>query len=290
MAAFALVLASTATVLRAAGWSSGASGPAPRGPVPVLTPAGKPSGMLVGHSYKNDVSPIIRHLPAGPLTAPREREPNANPSLDTPHRNSADPALQDTAAAPRMPSPSHSFEGISYPGVDCSCTPPDTNGEAGLSQYVQLVNTGFEVFDKATGSSLDGPAAISTLWAGFGGLCQDSGQGDPIVVYDQLADRWVISQFAGTAAISDECIAVSTSSDATGSYYRYGFHLGSDFFDYPKIGVWPDAFYMSMNVFDSAGNIYLGPQPFAFDRAAMIAGEPATFITKGITGGAAEAG
>ena len=278
----------TAAVIRAGGWSSGSPGPVPLGPMPVLTPAGKPSGMLVGHSYKNDVSPLIRHLPAGPLTAPREREPNANPSLDTPHRDSADPVLQRTAAAPKMPSPSHNFEGISYPGVNCDCMPPDTNGEAGLTQYVQMVNTGFEVFDKSDGTSLYGPAAISTLWAGFGGLCQDQDQGDPIVVYDQLTDRWVISQFAGDPTVTDECIAVSTTSDATGSYYRYGFHLGSEFFDYPKIGVWPDAYYMSMNVF--SGNTYDGPQPFAFDRAAMTAGDPATFITKGITGGSTEAG
>ena len=115
----------------------------------MLTPAGKPSGMLVGHSYKNDVSPVIRHLPAGPLTAPREREPNANPILDTPHRDSADPVLQSAAAAPNMPSPSHSFEGISYPGVNCDCLPPDTNGEAGLTQYVEMVNTSFAVYSKA---------------------------------------------------------------------------------------------------------------------------------------------
>jgi hypothetical protein len=99
------------------------------------------------------------------------------------------------------------------------------------------------------------------------------------VLYDQLANRWLISQFAGTSVPTDECIAVSTSFDATGSWQRYDFHLGSDFFDYPKLGVWPDAYYMNMNVFDSAGKTYLGPQPFAFDRAAMLAGTAATFVT-----------
>ena len=79
--------------------------------------------------------------------------------------------------------------------------------------------------------------------------------------------------------MTDECVAISTTSDATGSYYRYGFHLGSNFFDYPKLSVWPDAYYMSMNVFNSAGTTYLGPQPFAFDRTKMLAGQAATFVS-----------
>ena len=88
-----------------------------------------------------------------------------------------------------------------------------------------------------------------------------------------------ITQFAGSSVPTDECIAVSTTSDATGTYNRYDFHLGSNFFDYPHLGVWPDGYYMSMNVFNSAGTAFLGPQPFAFDRAAMLAGTAATFVT-----------
>ena len=92
----------------------------------------------------------------------------------------------------------------------------------------------------------------------------------------------MISQFAsatGNTPTTDECVAVSTSGDATGTYNRYGFHLGSNFFDYPHLAVWPDAYYMSMNVFNSDGTAYLGPQPFAFDRTAMLAGTTATFIS-----------
>ncbi|MGA9341819.1 MAG: choice-of-anchor J domain-containing protein, partial [Rhodanobacteraceae bacterium] len=106
----------------------------------------------------------------------------------------------------------------------------------------------------------------------------------PVVLYDQIANRWLISQFAGSGIPTDECIAVSTTDDATGSYNRYAFHLGSNFFDYPHLGVWPDGYYMSMNIFNSSGTTYLGPQPFVFDRAAMLAGNPATFITTGILG------
>jgi hypothetical protein len=187
-----------------------------------------------------------------------------------------------------MPSPTLNFTGIPFPGVACNCAPPDTNGEVGLTQYVQIVNEGYQVFNKTTGASILGPVGISTIWSGFGGVCETDGAGDPVVIYDQLANRWVITQFAGTSAITDECIAVSSTSDATGSYNRYGFHLGSNFFDYPKVAVWPDAFYMSMNVFNSSGTAFLGPQPFAFDRPTMLAGNPATFITPGITGGPTE--
>jgi hypothetical protein len=158
----------------------------------------------------------------------------------------------------------------------------------GATQYVQSVNIGFQVFNKTTGASVLGPLGIGTLWSGFGGPCETAGNGDPVVIYDQIANRWVISQFAGATVPTDECVAVSTTSDATGSFFRYGFHLGTNFFDYPHLSVWPDAYYMSMNVFNSAGTAFLGPQPFAFDRAKMLTGAPATFITTGITGGPTE--
>jgi hypothetical protein len=187
-----------------------------------------------------------------------------------------------------MPGTTLNFNGIPFPGVACNCAPPDTNGEVGATQYVQIVNEGFQVFSKSTGGSVFGPAGITTLWNGFGGVCQNNGDGDPVVLYDQLANRWVITQFAGVSVPTDECIAVSTTNDATGTWNRYGFHLGSNFFDYPKLGVWPDAYYMSMNVFNSSGTAFLGPQPFAFNRAAMLAGNAATFVTTGITGGSTE--
>ena len=178
-----------------------------------------------------------------------------------------------------MPAPGLNFDGVGYPGVACSCAPPDPNGEVGATQYVQMVNQALEVFNKAIGAPVLGPVDIATLWSGFGGVCQLNGDGDPIVLYDQLADRWLISQFAGASVPTDECIAVSQAGDATGAYYRYDFHLGSNFYDYPHLGVWPDGYYMSDNVFDPTGNSYLGPQPFAFDRQAMLAGAPATVIT-----------
>ena len=80
-----------------------------------------------------------------------------------------------------MPSAILNFDGIPFPGVNCNCAPPDTNGEVGSTQYVQIVNKGFQVFDKITGNSVFGPVGITTLWSGFGGVCEMSGRGDPVV-------------------------------------------------------------------------------------------------------------
>jgi hypothetical protein len=248
------------------------------------------NGVGVVHSYHNDTSAPLRDLallPAPPMSG-EAHEGNMNPRIPHSHANAPDPVVQSRAAAPNMPSPILNFNGIPFPGVNCNCAPPDTNGEVGATQYVQMVNEGIQVFNKTTGVSLLGPISISSLWSGFGGLCENNGFGDPVVVYDQVANRWLVSQFAGLLPITDECIAVSTTNDATGTWNRYGFHLGSNFFDYPKIAVWPDAYYMAMNVFNASGTAFLGPQAFAFDRTAMIAGNPATFQTPGITGGANE--
>jgi hypothetical protein len=256
----------------------------PHGPVPRAAAPAPNSGkrVIVGHSYMNDSSPPVRSLPrsARPI-AGLYAEVSPNPRPVSRHRDALDTVRQTRQFASKIPGPKLNFDGIGFPGVDCFCAPPDTNGEAGLTQYVQIVNQGFQVFSKATGTALTGPLDIASLWQGFGGVCQNSGFGDPIVMYDQLANRWLISQFAGQPmdVPTDECIAISKTSDATGAWNRYGFNLGTDFFDYPHFGVWPDAYYMSMNVFNSAGTAFLGPQPFAFDRAAMLAGTPATFVT-----------
>ncbi len=234
-------------------------------------------------SYHNDVSKPLRDMPAWPEQALQEHEAAENPLIPLSHKDAPDLVVDRgtllSQLAPSIPAPILNFAGIQFPGVVCSCAPPDPNGEVGATQYVQIVNEGYQVFNKTTGASVLGPVSIVSIWSGFGGVCQTSGDGDPVVLYDQIANRWIISQFAGSGIPTDECIAVSTSSDATGSYNRYGFHLGTNFFDYPHLGVWPDAYYMSMNVFNSSGTAYLGPQAFAFDRAKMLAGQPATFIT-----------
>src|SRR5689334_7255670 len=254
---------------------------------------GKRPEISFGASVRNDTSKPVREMKQQPMDFRPEREANVNPHVPHFHRDAPDRVIQNQPdstqlAQANMPSALQNFNGIQYPGVACNCAPPDTNGEVGDTQYVQMVNEGFQVFDKNTGASLLGPSGISTLWQGLGGVCETNGNGDPVVLYDQIAGRWIISQFAGVSVPTDECVAVSTTSDATGSYNRYDFHLGSNFFDYPHLSVWPDGYYMSMNVFNSSGTSFLGPQPFAFDRAKMLQGLPSTFITTGVTGGSNE--
>ena len=241
-------------------------------------------GRFVGADQRHDTSARLRDMAPLPVTALEEDEENDQGDEDSGgpsgHVDARDTVVQSAPAAPAMPAALLNFDGIPYPGVACNCAPPDTNGEAGATQYVQIVNEGYQVWNKATGASVYGPVGIATLWSGFGGVCQSNGDGDPVVLYDQLAGRWLISQFAGSSVPTDECIAISTTSDATGSFYRYDFHLGSSFYDYPKLAVWPDGYYMSDNVFNSSGTTYLGPQPFAFDRARMLDGLSATFQTR----------
>ena len=231
------------------------------------------SGIQVGQSYHNDVSPALRDMPHWPVQAKAERADNSDPIV----QNKSVSGLP----APNIPAPILDFDGISCAGCGNA---PNTNGEVGATQYVQVVTGDYEVFDKSSGASILGPNTINSLFGGFGGNCQSSGGGNPIVLYDQLANRWIITQLAGTP-MTDACVAISTTSDATGGYNRYAFHLGSNSPNDIKLSVWPDGYYMSVNVFNAAGTAFLGPQPFAFDRARMLAGMPATYVSTGITGG-----
>jgi hypothetical protein len=274
-------------------WLAGETAPATSPALNVTQSQDQKGDITVVASYHNDTSIPLRDMKPQ-LALPKQQHSNENPKIPTRHKDSPDTVVQDrfsdlkSLIAVNMPAPLLNFNGIGFPGVACNCAPPDTNGEVGATQYVQIVNEGYQVFNKTTGASVLGPVGISTIWTGFTGPCETAGDGDPVLLYDQLANRWLVSQFAGAGVPTDECIAVSTTSDATGSYNRYAFHLGSNFFDYPKLAVWPDGYYMAMNVFNSSGTAFLGPQPYAFDRAKMLAGLPATFITTGITGGASE--
>ena len=164
---------------------------------------------------------------------------------------------------PSNPPPiSLSFEGISATGY----VPPDTIGDVGPNHYVQMVNTSFAIYDKS-GNLLDGPHLINQLWQGQGNLCASQNGGDPVVLYDPLADRWLLAQF--TSSGNNVCVAISQTGDPQGSYYLYQFPT-PQFPDYYKFGVWPDGYYMSAN--ESSYTAY------AFDRASMLVGNPVTYI------------
>ena len=229
----------------------------------------------------HDVSPplreMIKHAPP-PSLERRPVEPMRliplPPELAQPQE---DPVIQVGTVGPPTPPVTLSFEGLGNGQYGFSVTgaPPDTEGTVGATQYVQWVNTSFAVFNKSTGALISGPTAGNTLWSGFGGGCQSNNDGDPIVIYDKLAQRWVFSQFSVSTTPYLQCIAVSTTSDATGTYNRYSFQY-SNFDDYPKMGVWPDAYYETFNMF--SGNTFLGSDACAYDRNAMLAGTTATQV------------
>jgi IPT/TIG domain len=254
-----------------------------RPPAPPAAPPLPSPKMTVHASVKNDVSRPLRSVAPIPPTK-REEEAPENPQIprlgsQAPSVQAPDPVVQTQAPAREMPS-STSFEGLSNADNSLDVIPPDTEGDVGPSDYVEFVNLAFAIYSKS-GTKLYGPADGSTLWAGFGGACEADNDGDPIVQYDPIADRWLFSQFALPNYPSGpfyQCIAVSTTSDPTGSYYRYAFKFSDTTMnDYPKFGVWPDGYYMSAVEFDAAGD-YAGPGAEVFDRAKMLAGQPATAI------------
>jgi hypothetical protein len=218
-----------------------------------------------------DVSPPLRDLVPRRETAPAvpdDVEP-ARPLLAS--RGEPDPVVQTGFGGSSMPAPSQNFAGIdNVAGV----LPPDPTGDVGPHHYVEMVNLQLAVYSK-NGTALLGPIPINTMWQGFEGPCEQKSRGDPIVLYDQLADRWLVSQFHLPSPYG-ECIAVSASPDPTGSYHRYFFPLSTTVqYDYPKLGVWPDAYYASFNRF--ASGTFLGGAAIAFDRAKMLAGQTASF-------------
>lgn len=233
-----------------------------------------------GRSVKNDVSRPLREVGLGPApqwTNPREMpEPKGDGQAQAaPRPQVSDPVVQSSfgngpVSALAAPAPLVNFAGLTNRN---GVYPPDTMGDVGPNHFVQWVNSSIQIFNKS-GVSLYGPTNGNTIWSGFGGPCQTTNDGDPIVLYDSAADRWMLSQFTASSPYG-ECIAISTTGDPTGSYYRYFFQLSTTvFYDYPKLGVWPDGYYMSANRFTST---FQGPAALVFDRAKMLLGQPATY-------------
>ncbi len=187
-----------------------------------------------------------------------------------------DPVAQTAQGAGRMPDPLTSFDGLNR--RDWGLIPPDTNGDVGPNHYIQTVNVAIGIFDKVTGQRL---AAFSynDFFTGTGTPCDNGNSGDPVVVYDPLADRWLITDFAIAGFPDYECLALSQSGDPVGGgWYFYALVAnGSNgsWNDYPKFGVWPDAYYMSANMFNPSS----GSKIWALDRAAMLIGDPLTTVS-----------
>ena len=246
----------------------------------------KVKGPIVGYPLQFTVSPPVRDMPpqAQQPHGPAEEKPLRRPPARSSPGNATDPVLQTSTPTPTAAQSLSQWEGLGagYPGYTVTAVPPDPNLAVGSNHIVEWVNNAFVVFDKQ-GNQVQAPVDDSTFWGVLSTCNQLGGFSDPIVQYDRAADRWLIGEVAipllppilGQFA---QCYAVSTTSDPTGSYYQWAYGFGADINDYPKIGVWPDGYYTTWNIFQN-GVTFTGPEVCALDRQAMLSGAHAPPFT-----------
>lgn len=239
-------------------------------------------GPFVTSDAHHDTGPLLREIaPLLPEFNPqtyREIDNHGDPRFGewTKRPYPPDTVLQRPENSPTQetPSPGLEFDALGYGDTFfCNCMPADNDGAPGTTQYTEFVNTFYAVYSK-TGTLELGPLAGDSFWSGFGGGCEADNWGDPTIRFDAAAKRWVAAQFdlgANGSGPYAECVAVSTTDDATGSYNRYSFTF-PQFPDYPKMGVWPDGYYFSYNIGGSTSEVC------ANDRTAMLAGTTATQV------------
>ncbi len=241
-------------------------------------------GPRVSGAVRHDTSSPLRQAVAKPMKPGNDKQvpirlPSRLAGKPKPELVREDP-LRQRGPGPGASAPtSLIFEGQSDDDnaavLGFRVVPPDTNGDVGKDHYVQFVNLILAVYDKDTGARIFGPVAGNSIWSGFGGECETHNDGDPIVLYDHLADRWLVSQFA-IAADGHQCVAVSATGDPTGAYHRYDFVVSPDALnDYPKLGIWPDAYYLTANQYSSS---FDGVIAVAFERDRMLQGQSARFV------------
>jgi len=230
----------------------------------------------------------VRRLPSS-LPSQHEHRPDHGEDPRLPPVSFGDEASQRTAPAAPAPSPgtgggAGNFEGLSY-GLGGDGWPPDTNGDVGPVYYLQTVNTSLGIFRKSDGALMARFSFDQLMSQGNqGNLCDTDNFGDPVVVWDSAADRWIVSDFAFTlnaqgdpVAPFYQCFAVSRTGDPlTGGWYFYSLETTDYFPDYPKLGVWPDGLYLTANLF--RGNNSRNVRVWALDKAQMYAGTGATSV------------
>jgi hypothetical protein len=209
-----------------------------------------------------------------PVRVTEANEENESEGVALSSVHDQDASLAAFSATP-MPTPLGSFDGLSnFDNIDAYnalIIPPDTIGDVGPSHYVQSANSLFRVFDKS-GNALTPPFKLSSLFASLNTVCSRRNDGDPSIVYDPLADRWVLSQYCTAFPPFRQMIAVSKTGDPTGEYFVYEFVMPNvRLNDYAKLSVWPDGYYMSTDEF--YGSDYVGSGAFAFDRQKMLNGD-----------------
>ncbi len=255
------------------------------GIAPSTGSAGAPLKPKVSSAVAFDVSKPLRDMqPVAPGTTQRTVAPERGLVAGGNTRHARDTALQTQAAASTMPAPLFTFEGPSnqanFDIFGFRVNPPDPNGDVGQQHYVAMTNLTYAVYNK-TGSLLYGPMDTGTLWQDFPiEDCTDP-SGDPIVVYDDVANRWILTQFT-TRGMADptlpfyNCVAVSTTSDPLGSYYRYAFTTGFFFPDYPKYGIMGKGLYITTREFGPTTEYQIGV--YAINRLQIEAGDPSPTV------------
>lgn len=269
-------------------------------------PSATPSGPVFTEVAAFDVSPPLTQLASAAATATGKSAPvdsghdadrdvevvaDAKARRTSPAAAAAPQAAASQAAASAIPATTANFEGLSnqdnFNVFGFRVNPPDPVGDVGPNHYVEMINLVFGVYSK-TGTLLLGPVDTGTLWSGFAvDDCTDP-SGDPIVIYDQVANRWLLTQFT-TRGLFDptlpfyNCVAISTTGDPTGSYYRYAFTTGFNFPDYPKYGMYGDSYIITDRQFGPTVEYGIGVH--ALERAQMIKGNPnARFVSFFIDG------
>src|SRR5215510_4148417 len=278
--ALALALTSLSAILLASTLRPPATKPQPDRPAPDVV------AMLGPVSQDRD----LRALPYIPVNGEEDERrltrhpfPLAGGQIQNPGQFTQQLIQRVLAPIPNMPSPIQTFAGMNSVQSGCGCLPPDTDGDVGPNHYIQSVNSSIKIFDKS-GNALNGTngTTYNSFFSALGGgnpCGTNNNDGDGVVFYDHMADRWVVSDFAFPAFPGTsfwQCIGVSkTSSPVSGGWWLYAIQVDpanpSYLGDYPKFGMWPDAYYLSMNEF-SNNTTFNGVRVYALDRNSMVNG------------------
>lgn len=241
----------------------------------------KPLKPLISKAFYFDVSPPLRNIRFDHSQKQKhdqvwKEEAIKNPRMrnewNRENQIQQDRSIQDFFGKSTTDTTLRNFEGIANVDNEFSKVPPDPCGDIGPNHYVQIVNLAYAVYSR-NGDKLLGPSPSSLIWYG---LPYSIGYGDGVVLYDEQADRWFISQFSFPNEYNSpfyQMIAVSQTPDPTGSWYRWEY-LFTQMPDYPKFGIWPDGYYMSCNRFAPITLDFQGDGAIVFDRIAMLAGDP----------------
>jgi hypothetical protein len=251
---------------------------------------------------------IEAHAKNHPLASLRESAERwrANPDRRGPprevpnFRGEGKPSLESEFALPdavlqTSPGNGATAIGSGFPGANNNdngalfgflIAPPDTDGHVGPNHLmINLVTT---IFDK-NGNVVEGggPFGSDAFWTGIGGNCEAYNQGDPVVLYDEVKDRWLVSQFAFPDSLSSfsQCVAISETGDPTGAYNRYEFSFNDiGLNDYPKHGIVDGSITMIANIFTPSGTSFYWGGTFlgVMDKDAMYAGQPASLVGQNI--------